>query len=65
VSEGGGTHGRLARRLGAAAGYLALFAASWVVASLVIGDDVPVVAIVLLAVAVVVTVALRLRSGPS
>lgn len=59
MPEPGGTREPLARRLGTAAGYLALFAASWVVASLVMGSGVPIIGIVLLAVGAVAAVLLR------
>jgi hypothetical protein len=62
VSESGGTREPVTRRLGTAAGYLALFAASWVVASVAMGNDLPVVGIVLLVVAAAAALVLRRAS---
>jgi TRAP-type uncharacterized transport system fused permease subunit len=62
VPEPGGTRQPLARRLGAAAGYVALFLVSWIVASVVMGDGVPTVAILLLVATAIVALVVRLRS---
>lgn len=62
MSESGGTRELLARRLGTAAGYLALFALSWVIASLAMGNDLPILGIVLLVAGALAAVLLRRMS---